>query len=287
MNRLKNLLVKHRMGLRIVKTGIAVTVCVAVSFLLKLNQPFFAVVATVMSMGKSIDISFKAGKNKVVGVVVGVAIGYGFALLSPANAGLCGIGIILTLYLCQLLKLDGAATLSCFLFSAMMFFQSFGAHVVTWQFAVSCVFDSVIGIAIAVVVNLIIMPPNYVEEIKKASEQLRCQIQRAMDDAAARKPVDLRAAEAAIQKLNYNVSLYVAEAKFLRGNDEEVFRISCKISTYQMVLDELKAIQVMEPGKTDDKLSDELTVVYTYHLGRMRNLFDSTAAKSDKSETKA
>lgn len=276
MNWLKNMLVKHPMGLRIVKTGIAVTVCVAASLLLKLNQPFFAVVATVMSMEKSIDISFKAGKNKIVGVLIGVAIGYGFALLAPANAGLCGIGVILTLYLCQLLKLDGAETLSCFLFAAMMFFQSFGPHPVTWHFALACLVDSLIGIAIALLVNLIIMPPNYVGEIKKSSQQLRCQIQKAMDDAAARSPVDLRAAEAAISRLSYNVSLYVAEAKFLRWNDDEVFQVSCKISTYQMVLDELKAVQVMELGESGE-LSPELTVVYRYHMERMKKLFADTA----------
>ncbi|MBE6822649.1 FUSC family protein [Caproiciproducens sp. LBM24188] len=277
MNWLKALFAKHRMGLRIVKTGIAVTVCVVITVLLKIDHPFFAVVATVMSLGKSIDISVKAGRNKIFGVLIGTAIGYGFALLAPANAGLLGIGVMLTLYLCHLLKLNGAATLSCFAFAAMMLPSSFTVHPVTWRFALTCVEGSVIGIVIAVLVNLLIMPPNYVEEVKKASAQLRCQIQNAMEDAAERRPLDIRGAKAAIERLNYNVSLYVAEAKFLRWNDQEVFQISCQISTYQMVLDELKAVQVMELEKKDGELSPEMEAVYRYHMGRMRKLFESIA----------
>lgn len=279
MNWLKNLLVKHPIGLRVLKTGIAVTVCVAVTFLLKLNQPFFAVVATVMSMGKSIDISFKAGKNKLVGVLIGVVVGYAFSLLSPANAGLCGIGIILTLYLCQLLKLSGAATLSCFLFSAMMFSGSLTGHLATWQFALTCTIDSFIGIAIALIVNLLIMPPNYAEEIKKASERLHVLIQTEINSAAALGAIDLHAAQEEIRKLNSNLGLYVAEVKFLRWNDDEVFQTSNKVTIYQSVLDELKAVQVMSlsgNGAEPVSLTPEQETVYRYHLNRMQTLFGGT-----------
>jgi uncharacterized membrane protein YgaE (UPF0421/DUF939 family) len=266
----------RRMGLRIVKTGIAVTVCVAVSFFCKLNQPFFAVIATVMSMGKSIDISFKSGKNKVIGVVIGVVIGYCFSAISPANAGLCGVGIILTLYLCQLFKLNGASTLACFLFAGMMFRLNLGTHV-PLRFAMSCTIDSFIGIAIALLVNLIVMPPNYAEEIKKSFLQLRTQIEESMSNAAARYEIDTRAVEAAIQKITYNVNMYIAEAKFLRWNDDDVFKISCKISTFQMILDELRAIQTMElTDGEDDEPDGELLTVYQYHMDRMHKLFEGT-----------
>ena len=270
----------HRMGLRIVKTGIAVTVCVAVSFFCKLNQPFFAVIATVMSMGKSIDISVKSGKNKIVGVVIGVVIGYCFSMISPANAGLCGVGIILTLYLCQFFKLNGAATLACFLFAGMMFRFNLGTHI-PLRFAVSCTIDSFIGIAIALVVNLVVMPPNYADEIKKSFLQLRIQIEESMTNAAAHFEIDTRAVEAAIQKINYNVNMYIAEAKFLRWNDEDVFTISCKISTYQMILDELRAIQAIELTDSGVESGDELLTVYHYHMNRMHKLFKSTAEQKN------
>ena len=45
-------------------------------------------------MGKSIDISIRGGKNRVLGTVIGAAIGAAFAMALPGNAGLCGIGVI-------------------------------------------------------------------------------------------------------------------------------------------------------------------------------------------------
>lgn len=282
MNSLTKTLKKHRMGLRIIKTGIAVTVCVAISYALKLNQPFFAVVATVMSMGKSIDISFRSGKNKVVGAIVGVAVGYGFASISPANAGLCGVGIIVTLYVCQLLRLKGAATLSCFLFASMMFLHSFGTSMVTWRFAAASVVDSIVGIAIALVVNLLVMPPNYAEEIKNARTVLHERIQEAILNARDCQLIDIHAVETAIEKLAYNVNLYISEIKFLRWNDKEVFGISCKISTYRMILEELKALQVLIQalGESGEPDASQKTV-FEYHYNRVRSLFTAVCAPEE------
>lgn len=282
MNSLTKTLKKHRMGLRIVKTGIAVTVCVAVSYALKLNQPLFAVVATVMSMGKSIDISFRSGKNKAVGVVIGIAVGYGFASIAPANAGLCGVGIIATLYICQLLRLKGAATLSCFLFAAMMFLHSFGTRMVTWRFAGASAVDSIVGIAIALLVNLLVMPPNYAEEIKNARAVLHERIQEAILNARDRQLIDIHAVETAIEKLAYNINLYISEIRVLRWNDKEVFGISCKVSTYRMILEELKALQVLIQalGESGEPDASQKTV-YEYHYNRACSLLTSASAPEE------
>ena len=87
MERIKKFLkASGGMGLRIVKTGIAATLCVVVSYWMMLDTPFFAVAATVISMGKSIDISIRGGKNRVLGTVIGAAIGAAFAMALPGNA---------------------------------------------------------------------------------------------------------------------------------------------------------------------------------------------------------
>ena len=265
----------HRLGFRVIKTGMAVTICVAFSVFLKLDQPLFAVVATVMSMGKSIDASLKSGKYKLFGVVIGVAIGCGFAFFSPANAGLCGIGIMLTLYLCHFFKLNGAATLSCFMFAAMMF-APHAANVLPWGYALTCVTDSFIGVIIALVVNLVIMPPNYSAEIKNSCAQLCSQLEESIENADTGTQIDIAADEAAITKLRYNVKMYIAQTKILRGNDDEVFKISCDISGYQMVLDELKAIEVMELTENTAEPDSELLIVHRYHLDRIHKIYEHT-----------
>lgn len=275
----KHLRPRNKLGLRIVKTGIAVTFCVAVTYVFKLHEPFIAVVATVMSMGKSIDMSVKSGRNKMVGAVIGSALGCAFAAISPANAGLCGIGIILTLYMCHLLNLTGAATLSSFSFAAVMFGAS-GRE--PWRFSSASVIDCLIGIAVAIVVNLILFPPNYAGEIKSAYASLLEKTRAAIGDAAARRRIAVRDVETELAKLSENVSLYVSEAKLLRWNDDEVFDISCRASTFRLILDELKAVEVM--ALTEDREPDgDLLPVYRYHLDRMKRLYDGVLQKNTDS----
>ena len=264
-------------GLRIIKTGIAASLCVALCSLLKLDKPFLAVIATVLSMGKSIDFSVRAGKNKTFGVLIGSAIGCAAAAILPANAGLCGIGIILVLYLCQLLRLTGAGSLACFAFVSVMFYA---ARPNPWIYASICTGDALIGIAISVIVNLLIFPPNYAEEAGRAYSSLREKTDFAIADAEAMRTSDTEELEAIVKRLSGNVRLYVSEVKLLRGDDEEVFGISCRVSTYRMILDELKAINTLElEGRTE--IPDNLRAVYDYHIKRLHMLRQHAAEEAE------
>ena len=101
------------LGFRIIKTGIAVTLCLALCDLLQLQQPFVAVVTAIISMGRSIDNTVRTGKDHLLAAILGAVCGALLYHVSPQNAGLCGIGIILVIFLCQLLQLRrGTLTVS-------------------------------------------------------------------------------------------------------------------------------------------------------------------------------
>jgi uncharacterized membrane protein YgaE (UPF0421/DUF939 family) len=263
-----------RLGPRVVKTGIAVTFCIVLSHLLKLNQPLIAVIATVISMDKSIDLSLKSGKNKMIGVIIGTAVGAAFASLSPGNAGLSGIGVILSLYLCHLLHLESGGVLSSFSFAAVMFGSVQSAP---WEHALSCMGAALLGIGVAMMVNLTVMPPNYAMEIKRIYAELKKKTIAAIDDASAKKVINSKAIGEEIQNLARALRLYISEAKILRWNDDEVFLISSNIATFRLILDELKAIEVMELTENGEP-SEEIQTVYHYHMKRMRDLFQKIRA---------
>ena len=263
--------INYRLGLRIIKTGIAVTFCMTAFHLLHMNQPFIAVVATVISMGKSIDLSIQSGKDKMIGVIIGTAVGTAFAALTPGNAGLGGIGMILSLYLCQLFHLESAEILSSISFAAVMFGA---APIAPWEYALSCMGAALLGICIAVIVNLIVMPPNHAMEIKQSYAALQKNIAAEIHNASERKMVHSKLIGQEIQNLSQAIQLYISEAKILRWNDDEVFRISSSIKTFQLILDELKAVEIMELTKEETPNAEILTV-YRYHMRRMHELFQS------------
>ena len=259
---------ERRPGLRIIKTGIAATLCVAVCSLLKLDEPFLAVIAAVLSMGRSIDFSVRSGKNKMIGVLIGTAIGFGCASISPANAGLCGLGVILSLYLCQVLRLEGAGSLTCFAFAAVLFGS---AQQQPALYAVVSAENALIGIAASIAVNLFIFPPNYAAEVRRIYALLREMTDVAIGDAAAMRQADTEELQALIGQLSGDVRLYVSETKLMRGDDDEVFGISCRVSAYRMILEELNALNSLELW-TKAAVPGDLRCVYDYHIGRLRKL---------------
>ena len=119
MEKKKNILAYVRgLGFRIVKTGIAVTLCLCVVKWLNLPHPLYVVLTAVLAMGASIEGSFHMAKNYIFGILCGIVVGSVSAFFLPGNAGAGGIGAIVTLYLCSLLHLRGAEALSCAAFGA-------------------------------------------------------------------------------------------------------------------------------------------------------------------------
>ena len=150
------------LGFRIIKTGIAVTLCLALCDLLQLQQPFVAVVTAIISMGRSIDNTVRTGKDHLLAAILGAVCGALLYHVSPQNAGLCGIGIILVIFLCQLLQLRRGTLMGSFMFAMVMLHPETAGTVQTvWW----CMVAAVLGIAIALAVNLLILPPNYVQSI--------------------------------------------------------------------------------------------------------------------------
>lgn len=261
----------HRLGFRIIKTGMAVTICVAISYILQLEYPFYAVIATVIAMGKSIDISFKAGKNRMIGTFIGAAIGIIFAMIDPGNIGLCGIGVIITLYCCHVLKLYSSATIACIVFSAIMLNLRGALPIV---YGTNRILDTFIGIVVALLVNITVMPPNYVSDIKRAYAELSDRIKESIDFASTGEEIDIPAMEKLMNGLNANVTVYISEAKFLRNSDEEVSIISHKVAIYKQIVHELQCIQLLEerpiPPESDKR------PVFEYHLDRVLALYETS-----------
>ena len=108
------------MGMRNIKTAIAVVLCVLISRALNLEYSFYAAIAAIISMGNTVTNSFRTGKNRMLGTLVGAGIGFLCACILPGNAILCGVGIIAVIYTCNLLKWSKSASIACIVFMAIM-----------------------------------------------------------------------------------------------------------------------------------------------------------------------
>lgn len=253
------------LGFRIIKTGIAVTLCLAVCDLLQLQQPFVAVVTAIISMGRSIDNTVRTGKDHLLAAILGAVCGALLYHVSPQNAGLCGIGIILVIFLCQLLQLRRGTLMGSFMFAMVMLHPETAGTVQTvWW----CMVAAVLGIAIALAVNLLILPPNYVQSIIEKDNLIYSMLVYAVKVCEDRLSApDLEAVRVQIRHLERDIRLYTSEWKLFRNRDDVVAVIARKLVTYQEILNDLWAIDRLEKN-----LNSETATVFAYHLNRANSL---------------
>ncbi|WOC31955.1 MULTISPECIES: FUSC family protein [Caproicibacterium] len=249
------------LGLRIIKTGIAVTLCMALCDLLQLQQPFVAVVTAIISMGRSIDSTVRTGKDHFLAAIVGAVCGALLYHVSPHNAGLCGIGVILVIFLCQVLRLYRGTLMASFMFAMVMLHPDTAG---TIQTVAWCLLAALLGIVVALAVNLLILPPNYAQNILQRDNLIHAMLTHAAEICEERLSApDLDAVRVQIQQLQHDIRLYTSEWKLFRNRDDAVAAIAHRLVTYQEILNDLWAIDRLQK-----KLDSETAAVFAYHINR-------------------
>jgi len=66
---------KKILGLRTIKTGVALALAIFVAQILEIEYPFFVGMTAIISMDKTMTNSLKMGRNRVVGTFLGACIG--------------------------------------------------------------------------------------------------------------------------------------------------------------------------------------------------------------------
>lgn len=159
-----------KIGLRTIKTGIAISLAMLISSLLNIEYPFFAMIAALIAIQPTVSDSWRVGVNRMLGTFIGAIIGLAFVVYVPVNFVFAGLGIILLIYIMNKLHWNEAINIAAVVFIAVFLNISQG-HV---NYALNRLLDTFIGIAIAVMINYLIYPPTYdrkaITEIKKVSK---------------------------------------------------------------------------------------------------------------------
>lgn len=162
---------KLAIGMRNIKTALAVLICLLISKVFNLEYPFYAVIATIIAMENSVTNSYTVGKNRVMGTIVGAIFGMGFALIDPHSAIFSAVGIVVVIYICNLLKWNKSVSIASIVFLAIMLNLRPGEN--PWFYGMNRVLDTLIGIGVAVIINYLVFPPNHERNMEQRRKILR------------------------------------------------------------------------------------------------------------------
>ncbi len=152
-------------GMRNIKTSIAVFITLLLyDFIPGDRDPVYAGLAVILCIQPTVESSFRSSFDRIIGTCLGGLGGYIFMIVSTSffdgghNYILISIGTMILIYLCNLIKHNDATAITCIVF--------FLISLSDWQlvepiaYTLNRVFDTLIGIAIALAINVFIKPKH-------------------------------------------------------------------------------------------------------------------------------
>ncbi len=149
----------YRIGLRTVKTGLAVIIALLLDTQRPSAIPIFAAIGAIVVMSRTLSDAITAATTQLAGITCGALAGCLFTLLFPNDRYVAiGLGLILLIPICQPLRIGFAVPLTCIVFVSVCLYDP--ARGTPVAYAVNRFLDTSIGLAVGFAVNSVIKPYN-------------------------------------------------------------------------------------------------------------------------------
>ena len=155
-------------GMRTIKTGIAVMMCCILTRFVVDNM-FYCATACVVTMQDTIKTSFKMGSQRVFGTLIGGMVGFLLVLISPANPILCGIGIMIVIKFCDIFKLSSLVVSSVTFFSLYLGYINSAPLV----YSIQRIIDTSVGVIMGLIINYSVARPNYYDHTMNEFKRIK------------------------------------------------------------------------------------------------------------------
>ena len=252
----------YRIGMRAIKTALAVVIGLYISHLLNLNSPIFVSIAAVSSMKPSMSESLKDTKKRLFTCVFGVILGYLTSIISVpplVEPLIAGLGILITIYILVVFKMRDMTQLSCIVFVA-----SFSSNSDKAYYAVNRIIGTFIGIIVAVLINYLISSPNIWQDFIDASKKCYRSANRALREIIYDKKTDLSEFNTDIASANTLYKLLKQEVKTPFNRDLSISKEKKIMSLIESISVRLEVINNMNANYFSNKISEDIRKRYDF-----------------------
>lgn len=162
---------KNRLiGMRTIKTALVVIISYIVSSLINEELSFALIYAAVICVETSVVSSVKIGYNRVLGTVIGGVIGLIMNYVPLYGGITMAIGIIITIMFTNLLNIKKATGIAITLVVIIIIGSTDTSPAI---YAMQRTLDTIIGIVIATLVNMVIYPPDQMRMVRESFEHFK------------------------------------------------------------------------------------------------------------------
>lgn len=251
---------RYKIGMRAIKTALAVVIGLFISDFFNLDSQIFVAIAAVSSMKPSMSESLEDMKNRLFTAVIGVIIGYLTSkisvplLLEPLIAGL---GVLIIIYILAIIKMRDMTQLSCIVFVAS--FCSDSDKVV---YAFNRILGTVIGVLVGVLINYLISSPNISKDFYKISKKCYQSANGALREIIYDKRASLVDFDLDFTGANELYKLLEKEVKTPFHHDHSISKEAKIISLLESISVRLHVINNMNVNYLREDISKEIEKRY-------------------------
>lgn len=277
----------EKVGMRTIKTAIAVSLTILISQLFNLKSPFFAGIAAVISMQSSVTESFNTGRNRMYGTIIGAIIALLFSLIAPENPFFIGIGIIIIIYICNIFGWKKSVQISNIVFLSIILNYEEGSRV---NYAFYRTLDTLIGVIIGTLINYFILPPNMEDRIKRSLSNMYSQVKDMVENIIWNEEhVALEGFRKSLVNMEENYNILKREVKLNLCKTDNCFNFQHVFELFENTYNHLSIITSIEklPYIDDvnkkslrelfnreipsppERTKDNVDLVYNYHLEKI------------------
>lgn len=272
--------------MRTIKTALAVTISLYISQMLNLGAPIFTAIASISTMKASISESFNDVSRRLFTAVFGVVLGYLFSLIPLGEEFLpllAGIGIIIIIYMLQVLNLKRMIILSCIVFVASLCAESNKL-----VYGINRIIGTFVGIAVSVPINYLISAPNLSQNYLRQAKSLTELSKMFLLELITKSDHKITDFEIEYNKLNEIYKTIISEksmpvhGELLPVTTEKIMKLFDDISFRFHILNSIKERPHVEKESqemvesllrlnifTEGQLEGDLNSVYNFHIKKI------------------
>ena len=272
-------------GLRAVKTALAVALALLITDLAGFPSPIFAGIGAIVGMARTLQDSLREARTQFVGVILGGIIGLLLLLVDPTPAPwLAGLGVLAVIVLCCGFRVYYAVALSCIIVVSACVsteenvFLELGYRLI----------NTSIGLVVSLSLNILIKPYNNRPRILTLLRKMAGLVPGYLRTCAVEGLYfDLSEYEALLRQLGDECRIYEQQffhrreshrkdTAFLRGLSQLAERMIQELGTLSgmdsyglpspEVRERLRGLDITVPEELERKCSGEDSAVMNYHI---------------------
>lgn len=252
-----------KIGMRTLKTALAVILTLFICDLLNIENPFFATIAAIIAMETSVSGSFIIARERMYGTVIGAAIALMFTLLLPVNYLSIGLGVLLVIYICDVFQWQNTIKISNIVFIAILLgFEEDGQL----QYAVFRTLDTLLGLTVGTLVNYFVYPNKVDKTLNKTMDDLVQMVQKMLRVFDTQELVsDLESMRKELRRMESQYDLIKREMKYNKAFDLDATDIHHIFLEFEKVYSHLSILEDLQVEGFSENLP-QIHVFEDYHL---------------------